>query len=194
MHQNVKRIDIIMWMYRHMYNDTPCQHTVKTDWCRQHILPLFFTISRMEIEFCYMVLLNIFSSYYHWVHGHNGPHPRLCRPAWCPLAFGIQDFLVSVMFFVVSVLAVKSCCDVIALQDARYSGPGIILCALSQWETTLQCNVVSHWLGACTNWSLSRLLVPTVPGWQHPSIHPSAHLSIHPSIHTCTYIHWSHNK
>ena len=26
----------------------------------------------------------------------------------------------------------------------------------SQWETTLQCNVVSHWLGACTDrwWSL----------------------------------------
>ena len=25
--------------------------------------------------------------------------------------------------------------------------------APSQWETTLQCNVVSHWLGACTKWS-----------------------------------------
>ena len=35
---------------------------------------------------------------------------------------------------------------------------GIILCmhVPSQWETTLQCNVVSHWLGAYTksNWSL----------------------------------------
>ena len=26
--------------------------------------------------------------------------------------------------------------------------------APSQWETTLQCNVVSHWLGAYTKWSL----------------------------------------
>ena len=26
--------------------------------------------------------------------------------------------------------------------------------AASQWETTLHCNVVSHWLGACTKWSL----------------------------------------
>ena len=26
--------------------------------------------------------------------------------------------------------------------------------APSQWETTLQCNVVSHWLGTCTEWSL----------------------------------------
>ena len=25
----------------------------------------------------------------------------------------------------------------------------------SQWETALQCNVVSHWLGAYTKWSLS---------------------------------------
>ena len=28
------------------------------------------------------------------------------------------------------------------------------LYALSQWETTLQCNGVSHWLGAFTEWSL----------------------------------------
>ena len=26
--------------------------------------------------------------------------------------------------------------------------------ALSQWETTLRCNVVSHWLGAYTDWTL----------------------------------------
>ena len=29
--------------------------------------------------------------------------------------------------------------------------------APSQWETTLQCNVVSHWLNACTEWSLHRV-------------------------------------
>ena len=29
-----------------------------------------------------------------------------------------------------------------------------IVHAPSQWEATLQCNVVSHWLGACTGWSL----------------------------------------
>ena len=28
------------------------------------------------------------------------------------------------------------------------------VCAPSQWETTLQYNVVSHWLGAYTKWSL----------------------------------------
>ena len=27
--------------------------------------------------------------------------------------------------------------------------------APSQWGTTLHCNVVSHWRGACTGWSLS---------------------------------------
>ena len=30
------------------------------------------------------------------------------------------------------------------------------VCAPSQWETTLQCNVVSHWLAANTKWSLNR--------------------------------------
>ena len=28
------------------------------------------------------------------------------------------------------------------------------VCVPSQWETTLQCNVVSHWPGACTKWCL----------------------------------------
>ena len=31
---------------------------------------------------------------------------------------------------------------------------GHFVYAPSQWETTLQCNVVSHWLGAFTKWSL----------------------------------------
>ena len=31
---------------------------------------------------------------------------------------------------------------------------GSFLYAPSQWETTLQCNVVSHWLSACIIWSL----------------------------------------
>ena len=35
--------------------------------------------------------------------------------------------------------------------------PGIILHAPSQWETTLHCNLVSHWLGAYTKWSLNSL-------------------------------------
>ena len=29
-----------------------------------------------------------------------------------------------------------------------------LVCAPSQWETMLQCNIVSHWLGAFTKWSL----------------------------------------
>ena len=35
--------------------------------------------------------------------------------------------------------------------------------APSQWETTLQCNVVSHWLGAYTKWSL--YVIHTVHDW-----------------------------
>ena len=31
---------------------------------------------------------------------------------------------------------------------------GIILCVPSQWEMTLHCNVISHWLGTHTQWSL----------------------------------------
>ena len=31
------------------------------------------------------------------------------------------------------------------------------VCALSQWETMLHCNFVSHWLGSHTKWSLHML-------------------------------------
>ena len=34
--------------------------------------------------------------------------------------------------------------------------------APSQWETTLHCNVVSHWLGAYTKWSLQNATKPCV--------------------------------
>ena len=57
---------------------------------------------------------------------------------------------------------------------------GIILCAPSQWETTLHCNVVSHWLGTYTKWSLctSRTLItnsqlsswPLCCQWWHQSL------------------------
>ena len=36
--------------------------------------------------------------------------------------------------------------------------------APSQWETTLYCNVVSHWLGAYTKWSQTLMLT-----WKHLS-------------------------
>ena len=35
--------------------------------------------------------------------------------------------------------------------------------APSQWETLLQCNIISHWLGACTKWSLLQLTVWSMP-------------------------------
>ena len=38
-----------------------------------------------------------------------------------------------------------------------YMPRGHFMYAPSQWETTLQCNVVSHWLGAYAEWSLQAL-------------------------------------
>ena len=45
--------------------------------------------------------------------------------------------------------------------------------APSQWETTLHCNVVSHWLGANTKWSPFRLS-DRWPGWWISVNYPSA--------------------
>ena len=41
-------------------------------------------------------------------------------------------------------------------ENRDYSG-----CGLSQWETTLQCNIVSHWLRPYPEWSQERLLMAT---------------------------------
>ena len=54
--------------------------------------------------------------------------------------------------------------------------------ASSQWETTLQCDVVSHWLGAYTKWSLDICIalaiyrysvVPRQLGWFYPKSSPT---------------------
>ena len=37
--------------------------------------------------------------------------------------------------------------------------------APSQWETALQCNIVSHWLGAYSKWSLGIEYSTSVPLW-----------------------------
>ena len=42
--------------------------------------------------------------------------------------------------------------------------------ALSQCETMLQCNVVSHWLGAFTKWSLSSTTYRTYLSWNHRAV------------------------
>ena len=59
--------------------------------------------------------------------------------------------------------------------------------ALSQWETTLHCNVVSRWLGPCTKWSL------------HPFQITATHCleSLEKQYHTCIsymYILYMYNE
>ena len=46
-------------------------------------------------------------------------------------------------------------------QDSR----DCFLYAPSQWETTLHCKVISHWLGAYTKWSLRQVYKLHLPHW-----------------------------
>ena len=65
--------------------------------------------------------------------------------------------------------------------------------APSQWETTLQCNVVSHWLGAYTKWSLGLGEERIAGSFWHSHItitlfsYSSAYIYIY--IYTYIYIH-----
>ena len=57
--------------------------------------------------------------------------------------------------------------------------------APSQWETTLQCNVVSHWLGAYTKWSLSFMIFieksshTVILTWRFNSLMPKLNFAEH---------------
>ena len=60
--------------------------------------------------------------------------------------------------------------DVLVKQGAREAAA--VVYAPSQWGTTLQCNVVSHWLGAYTKWSLllKLILIPHHKALQHDDV------------------------
>ena len=49
-------------------------------------------------------------------------------------------------------------CSARAFADKLFEGRGKFVYVLNQWETALQCNVVSHWLGAHIKWSLQGLI------------------------------------
>ena len=53
-----------------------------------------------------------------------------------------------------SIMLSKSIMWIKEKQTDRYTW-GHFVYASSQWEVTLQCNVVTHWLGTFTKWSLS---------------------------------------
>ena len=61
------------------------------------------------------------------------------------------------------------------LSDSNVNPRGHFAHAPSQWETTLHCNIVPHWLGAYTEWSLwpiyvCRLSKATMSWWLYVNI------------------------
>ena len=46
------------------------------------------------------------------------------------------------------------CCFILIISSVRFSNQGTVH-APGQWETTLHCNIVPHWLGAKAKWPLS---------------------------------------
>ena len=54
--------------------------------------------------------------------------------------------------------------DLMSQNDKEATCRNHFVYALSQWETTLHCNVASHWLGTYTKWSLKlHLLLVSMP-------------------------------
>ena len=77
----------------------------------------------------------------------------ICSPACCGcMARRVLPLHhLPLLLWIIVLLSANNCCkNLPRLADCRDHS----VHASSQWETTLHCNVVSHWLGAYTKWSL----------------------------------------
>ena len=99
-------------------------------------------------------------------------HRRYCSLAlsheMCNLAFQIY-----VLHYALTTLSFQISCFLYCEKSISFQGncdTGTILCrplCVQQWETTLWCNVVSHWLGTYTKWSLWQYDSCWCPGFLH---------------------------
>ena len=80
----------------------------------------------------------------------------ITRLQWVKTIFNLDQFSFSIIHHWFS-------CQSNILAWDNYSDPFVN--APSQWETTLQCNVVSHWLGSFTKWSLNWYISVALDGW-----------------------------
>ena len=88
----------------------------------------------------------------------NGSAPIRCQSITFNNGNGYINFSVIKLLFLIKNLKFQSGFFVVIIRDYFVYAP-------SQWETTLQCNVVSHWLGAHTKWSLDSGLILRDNGW-----------------------------
>ena len=63
-------------------------------------------------------------------------------------------FAVIIMTGIVMKQPIKFCIAITFVCKNLASNRDHFVCVPSQWETMLHCNVISHWLGPYTNWSL----------------------------------------
>ena len=80
-----------------------------------------------------------------WHHDNWRFRIRLWQPMVPPVAPSLASWQLPVISIVL---------------DSRDIFRDHFVCASSQWETTLHCNVVSHWLGVYTKWSLNLAVYP----------------------------------
>ena len=84
-------------------------------------------------------------------------HLKMSSVKWRPFCFGLNGLMQSwINRRVVILLEIVSMKTAIIITVGKASTDAIrvhFVHAPSQWETTLHCNVVSHWLGTYTEWS-----------------------------------------
>ena len=88
------------------------------------------------------------------------------------------------------------CCGCVYLFTTMLNGyiifRGRTMNAPSQWETTLQCNAVSHWLRAFTKWSLNLICavsqyIPCQMSYGQDTTDPVPSHGLHDLVATCDF-------
>ena len=92
----------------------------------------------------FFISSNMMGAFYHWTVYNYWRHQRLS--IWFNISLAGHSWWLE--------KCRHSQCSGTHYGKANHTLQGSFVYAPIQWETTLQCNVVSHWLGAYTKWSL----------------------------------------
>ena len=74
-----------------------------------------------------------------------------CRQGWHPLGGGYQAHF---PYFIIFIIFFQTHQNTDYLLNVIWQRQGSLSYGFSKGETTLQCNIISHWLSPCPTWSL----------------------------------------
>ena len=141
-------VRIYAWFFMHCRNHHSDSHA-------NHVIIGAYSAPSHYLNQCWFIVDWALMNKLQWNFNRNTKffiHKNASENIVCEMAVILfRGRWVNNMAALVQVMAV--CCTTSDDLDLPYHQGSFCVCT-SQWVTTLQCNIVSHWLGTCTKWSL----------------------------------------